>query len=339
MFDKVKIDKFRGISHAEISGFKQINLFFGKNNCGKSSLLEAIFLVCGQSNPLLPLNINGFRDYRKIQKKDILLDFYKLNTETSIQISLYNEETRNLTISFFEQFSPDVKLDENDKSVSSTPNDQYGHILHYTYAGQDMVSKITFESSGPNIVQNIDPRYKEHLKCRYLGPKFDFYTSIQGLDNIIKNKAENVILDALKVIEADIKDFRYSDGDILVDIGLEQRIPINVLGDGVRKIVSLLTSVYECRNGVLLIDEISNGFHYSVMGNLWKVLVKACQDNNVQLFATTHDLDSIKGVAEYLDNDSVSAFHLEKQDGDELKAYFFSKTDLEYMLRQRIEMR
>ena len=95
MFDKVKIDKFRGISHAEISGFKQINLFFGKNNCGKSSLLEAIFLVCGQSNPLLPLNINGFRDYRKIQKKDILLDFYKLNTETNIQISLYNEETRN----------------------------------------------------------------------------------------------------------------------------------------------------------------------------------------------------------------------------------------------------
>ena len=64
------------------------------------------FLTCGQSNPLLPLNINGFRDYRKNQNKDISLDFYKLDTEKEIQISLYNEETRNLTISFFEQVPP-----------------------------------------------------------------------------------------------------------------------------------------------------------------------------------------------------------------------------------------
>lgn len=339
MFDKVTIDRFRGISHADISGFKRINLFFGKNNCGKSSLLEAIFLACGQSNPLLPLNINNFRDYRKIQKKDISLDFYKLDTEKDIQISLYNEEIRNLTISFFEQVSRDIKLEEDSKSVSSIPKDQYGHILHFTYGGQNMVSKITFESSGPNIVQNIDSRYKEHLICKYLGPKFDFYTSIQGLDNIIKNKDESIILDALKIIEPNIKDFRYSDGDILVDIGLEQRIPINVLGDGIRKIVSLLTSVYECKDGVLLVDEISNGFHYSVMGNLWKALEKACQTNNVQLFATTHDLDSIKGIAQHLDNNSVAAFHLEKMDNDELKAFFFSRDDLEYMLHQSIEMR
>ena len=119
MFDKVTIDRFRGISHADISGFKRINLFFGKNNCGKSSLLEAIFLACGQSNPLLPLNINNFRDYRKIQKKDISLDFYKLDTEKDIQISLYNEEIRNLTISFFEQVSRDIKLEEDSKSVES----------------------------------------------------------------------------------------------------------------------------------------------------------------------------------------------------------------------------
>jgi predicted ATPase len=42
-YNSFKLDRFRGISHADISGFKRINLFFGKNNCGKSSLLEAIF--------------------------------------------------------------------------------------------------------------------------------------------------------------------------------------------------------------------------------------------------------------------------------------------------------
>lgn len=338
MFDSVKIERFRGINHADISGFRLVNLFFGKNNCGKSSLLEAVFLACGQSNPLLPLNINSFRDYKKIQKKDISLDYYKLDTEKDIQITLCNEESRNLSISFFEQIAPDIKLDENGKSVSSLPNDQYGHILKYSYGGQEMVSKIVFESSGP-ISQDIDFRYKEHLKCRYLGPRFDFYTSIQGLDNIIKNKAENVILDALKIIEPSIKDFRYSDGDVLVDIGLDQRIPINVLGDGVRKIVSLLTSIYECRDGVLLVDEISNGFLYSVMAKLWNVVIEACKNNQVQLFATTHDLDSIRGLSEYADDESVAAFHLEKLNDDELKGYYFSKNDLEYTLRQSIEVR
>ena len=81
--------------------------------------LKQFFLACGQSNPLLPLNINNFRDYRKIQKKDISLDFYKLDTEKDIQISLYNEEIRNLTISFFEQVSRDIKLEEDSKSVES----------------------------------------------------------------------------------------------------------------------------------------------------------------------------------------------------------------------------
>jgi AAA15 family ATPase/GTPase len=75
------------------------------------------------------------------------------------------------------------------------------------------------------------------------------------------------------------------------------------------------------------------------MGILWKALEKACQTNNVQLFATTHDLDSIKGIAGHLDNNSVAAFHLEKMDDDELKAFFFSRDDLEYMLHQSIEMR
>ena len=57
------------------------------------------------------------------------------------------------------------------------------------------------------------------------------------------------------------------------------------------------------------------------------------------LFATTHDIDSIRGLSEYADDDAVAAFHLEKLDEDVLKGYYFSKSDLEYTLRQSIEVR
>lgn len=71
MIDSVEINNFRGIRHGKIDGLSRVNLFFGKNNCGKSSLLEAIFLVCGQSNPLLPASINAMRAYKRLEESDI----------------------------------------------------------------------------------------------------------------------------------------------------------------------------------------------------------------------------------------------------------------------------
>lgn len=53
MFKTIEIEWFRGIKHSKVEGLKQLNLFFGKNNCGKSSLLDAVFLISGLSNPKL----------------------------------------------------------------------------------------------------------------------------------------------------------------------------------------------------------------------------------------------------------------------------------------------
>ena len=66
MFHNIEINRFRGVKYSKIVGLKQINLFFGKNNCGKSSILDAIFLISGISNPKLPLNINIIRNYRRL---------------------------------------------------------------------------------------------------------------------------------------------------------------------------------------------------------------------------------------------------------------------------------
>ena len=60
MFERIKINNFRGVRSAEISGMRCVNLFWGKNNCGKSTLLDSLFLISGLSNPQLPLTINFF---------------------------------------------------------------------------------------------------------------------------------------------------------------------------------------------------------------------------------------------------------------------------------------
>ena len=64
-----------------------MNLFFGKNNCGKSSLLEGLFLACGQSNPLLPASINAMRTYTRLTETNIRYFFYKMDEASEIKIA------------------------------------------------------------------------------------------------------------------------------------------------------------------------------------------------------------------------------------------------------------
>ena len=51
-FKDITIDNFRGIDHLEVKEFAPINVFVGGNNIGKTSILEAIFLLSGMSRSI-----------------------------------------------------------------------------------------------------------------------------------------------------------------------------------------------------------------------------------------------------------------------------------------------
>ena len=346
MFSTLKIERFRGIKYARIDNLRKINLFFGKNNCGKSSLLDAVFLIAGLSNPKLPLNVNILRNYRKLDKSDMLLDFYALDASQPISIIAWNDEKRELDISLVESSETKVDLLSDENKIASTDTDnRYGLALKGYINGISCESAIVLSKKSETELEqqiNLDRNYKEVLSCRYLTPKYDFYTSIAGLVHVIKNKDEQFILDALRLIEPNLKDMVLSQDEVLVDIGYDKRIPINMMGDGARKVLSMLTTLYECRNGIVLIDEISNGFHYSVMRELWRVIIDAANRNHVQVYATTHDIDSIKGLRDaalLTDENTVACFKLQKTHESELRAYHYSLESVDYSLNQEIEIR
>ena len=343
MFKKIEIKRFRGIKDAVIGDFKRVNLFFGRNNCGKSSLLDALFLATGLSNPLLPINVNVMRGYNKTRLKDLELNFYNLDSAQPIHICVENKEKRNIEISLFENNKRDVSFDTNTIDIhSNVIEGEYGLKFNFEINDESFESELRFDLSTTTNTIDFPKKYVESLRCIYLTPKYDFNTSIQGLNNILKNKDEDFIIEGLRFIEPRVKDFIFTEEGIFVDIGIEKRIPINMMGDGVRKIVSLLTVIYDCRDGIVLIDEISNGFHYSVMSNLWNVIIKAAIKNNTQLFITTHDYDSIKGLRDTALNiydENVATFKLLRTSDDELKALHYSLESVDYSINQEIEIR
>ena len=349
MFKKLEVYHFRGIKEAVIDNLGQVNLFWGKNNCGKSSLLDALFLVSGMSNPMLPLTINQIRQYGNVSPDGLKVNFYEFDTQTSIRIVATDGERRELTIDAEETGATEVNTSGSGEgsSLSSTVPTSYGLRLRFSMNGGQHESSLFFDPSKgtDQAKRTIDTGYEERLKCIYLSPKYDFLASVQGLANILQNKDEKFIIDGLRLIEPSVKDFVFTGGEMLVDVGASKRLPVNVMGDGARKIVSLLTTIYDCANGLLLVDELSNGFHYSVMPSLWKVVAYAARKNNTQVFATTHDIDSMKGLRTMALNEpegkglSVSAYKLQRSANGVLTPYHYSVESMDYAFEQEMEIR
>ena len=101
LFSQIAAKNFRGFKNFKIDDFKQFNLFVGKNNSGKSSLLEAIFLLINPGNPILPVRINTFRDVAPTDRKTYELLFHNLNPDSEIKLTaktLKPIEQRELTL-------------------------------------------------------------------------------------------------------------------------------------------------------------------------------------------------------------------------------------------------
>ncbi len=113
------------------------------------------------------------------------------------------------------------------------------------------------------------------------------------------------------------------------------------LGDGALRLFGVALALANSRNGFLLIDEAENGIHHSLQRDFWRMVMQTAHHNNVQVFATTHSWDCVRGFAQAaVDNENVEGVlvRLEKED-DGLRAVRYSERRLKIAAEQRIEVR
>jgi predicted ATPase len=61
MLERLTVRNYRGLRDLTIEGLGRINVFTGKNNAGKTTLLEAIWLLCGAANARMAANQHVIR--------------------------------------------------------------------------------------------------------------------------------------------------------------------------------------------------------------------------------------------------------------------------------------
>lgn len=344
-FKEVEISNFRSIDNAKLEKLGQVNLIVGKNNSGKTSLLEAMFVLSGMSNPELLLSINAFRSLKLTNDNDFKYIFNNLNIEQSIELKgTINGIQRHATITTYTETTRDIFMTMQEQRFLEPKGSNFPISLNDLWQMdpsrlQNQVKeiegiKITFQNNSDpeqkvyiSIKHNsirLSNTYKEKLSTRYLNSQIMLANKGIDLSLVVKQKQIKKLVTILKKIEPDLVDIQIvNDNAIYFDIGKKELLPINVMGDGIRRTLAVLSAMYDMEGGVLFIDEVENGLHYSSIKIFWKAILELAKQFDVQIIATTHSYEAVRAL-----KDARQEVQLEKKDNkNEIALYRIEKKD------------
>lgn len=108
------------------------------------------------------------------------------------------------------------------------------------------------------------------------------------------------------------------------------------------RLLGIVLAMANAKDGILLIDEIENGVHYSVQPDLWELIFRLARRLNVQVFATTHSWDSVEGLQQAMLEEKQEdglLIRLSLKGEDTIKSVLYDGRRLEIATRERIEVR
>jgi AAA15 family ATPase/GTPase len=323
MFKEITINGLRGLKAVSLKEFGTVNFIVGKNNSGKTSILESLFLATNPGNPDLPIRINQFRNIKEIDENSWRLLFCRQPQMSEIEIvATLNSppETRQLTIKPYRS-SVDHQPLEEVFSSSEAISQINGLSLECDY--QNETRQTQRKTSAWIMVKGgqIEKKLSEPaliLKALYLTPSLERHALGTFLNEIQIRKEISKVVEVLAAIEPAVNDIHLGiDGTVLVDIGHDRLIPLGAMGAGLIKVLAIISAMTTFKNGIVLIDEIENGLHHSSQLTLFKAIIEASERFKVQVFATTHSIESLSALKsayqERRTNGELRLYRLEKK--------------------------
>ncbi|MEL6867325.1 MAG: ATP-binding protein, partial [Bacteroidota bacterium] len=258
----LNIRNFMTFEELEIPTLKRVNLIAGKNNAGKTALLDAIRVLKARRINAVINNILAAREVfvpgdsncyiHLFNRKGVGSEQVEIN-ESIIEIINFGSEDMNFA--YYAKGGSEEEAILLDPNVVSTPLDDLIHV--------------PYQANNENLLRfwgNIDLTPKE--------------------DDVLQMLKETVQPNLVKFNISDQVRVRLKDTNSPVLLG--------TLGDGVRRILHIALSLANAQNNILLIDEIEMGLHYSAMEKLWQMIFKYAHAWDIQVFATTHSQDAIR---------------------------------------------
>lgn len=368
MISSIKIKGYRTFKDFSMNDLGRVNLLVGKNNCGKTSILEAMALLWS-GNDLTSvwqiLNRRGeqpvleFVAGRPIQQEVEIAHFFSGHQApigSAFQISTTNQKPgRSIKFQITE-----AKAEENPAlfnflsaqdptgagatlKITGTPNiavppiplTRRGSLRNDVYAQALQMSRVTKSQAEP---------------LQYITTESLQVPQLQQLWNdIITTPEEELVVRALQFIDSQIERIGpitspywlgSQRGGFVVRRKGEERAPIGSFGDGIWRLFALAVALSRSKGGILLVDEIDTGLHYTVMRQMWSFVIDVCREFNIQVFATTHSYDCIHSLAFICSDEEtakeITVQHIESGSSESIQ---YTDSEIKLAARRHIEMR
>ncbi len=372
MLRSLKIENFRCFQNFELQQLGRINLIVGKNNSGKTSILEAIQLLTDKTNLESLTEIMLSRgEYifsnEGSRELDIRHLFYghEIDINSSLSISSDDDIERKsiaMTVRYpTKQITLDTRnLPDPRELLESVLKDLQGIILDIQWLGRKNFPKNIPVSLSSN--KGLQLNYTKYIDINFenlvITTKFVASSSltteemIELFDKIVLTANEDLVIEALQIIEPTVEriaifgseKYRHDSsrsGFVVKLSNSSQRIPIGSMGDGIWRILGLTLAIVNAKDGVLLVDEIDTGLHFSTMTDMWKLVWETAKRLNVQVFATTHSDDCWKSLDDIanLDNPSEDGIMIHRIEKGKSHSISFTERQVAIAAEQEIEVR
>lgn len=324
MLTKLDVQNYRGFQSFNMDGLARVNLLVGKNNSGKTALLEAFYLLASGGGPSALAEaatrrgeMISFRDGRD-NFPDLTHFFFGHELRDGVSFSLRSDNGYpNLVVRLtaLDETSEQGVLFDTEREARPS----YGVVFEgavppwsrergfgVTEKGALLLDSRFRGRAGPGPDPR-DARPAIFIPTDSLGPR----RLAELWSEVILEARQKDAVDAMRVIEIGLSqivflpvDYSYRSGNspwgiVAVVDDTPKPIPLGSMGDGMRRLLSLATALSRAGNGVLVIDEVDTGLHYSVMVDMWKLVIETSMRLGIQVFAATHSWDCIEGLGEY----------------------------------------
>ena len=320
---------YRGIDGLSLQNMSRANLITGVNGIGKTALIEAIWLFVGRRNPRLLWNINVQRSdhpvidpiaelsagFVELQgRENGKRDEWKVQFEPLEQVERMPfdaDDTEPLPVPLAGQLRTWINgqlIDEGDQSMHDT---RRGAVLYKVPPRQ--------RNKGINIIEGTS----WHLEApgAYL----------RRYSDMVRAGHKPALTNALSLILPRIKDLEILTDEagksyLSANTSTHTQLPLQALGGGVVRLFRLYLNFFTARNGMVLVDEVENGMHYSVLQDLWNLVRNAMHEWDVQFVATTHSAECIDAAMEVFEYepDDLSIHKLYTDESGNVRATTFT---------------
>ena len=310
MINEIEIVEYKGFKNLKLDNLSQINIISGENNIGKTALLEAFFLY---SEIVYLHNISTglltFQDFLLIAKNR---DIPKNRLKNYLKNTYFLVKTDDVNINIRHKFSYKLTKDEQ-QYIKERFNQDYDNFI------------VSYLNNHLNVLPIDDKSLEDFHYDNYINSSKPTNKKLVKLYSKIQSKGiQHKFLTYLKLLDSDIEwiEPQLLDDEMLLRINLknpELSLVSSELGEGTNRYIEILATLLSNANGMVFIDEVENGIHYTKLYDVWKAIIEIVQKENIQLFVTTHDRESIEALAEAskdMNFSKVSSIKLEKDEND-----------------------